>query len=99
MLDTSSVKSMEALFYGCSSLTSLDLSGFDTSNVTSMSSMFKWCMSLKELDASNFDTSKITKAEGVNYMFKGCTSLEHVVLGPKANPFGDLPSACITRKS
>ena len=91
-LDTSSVKNMEALFFGCSSLTSLDLSGFDTSNVTGMSSMFKWCVSLKELDASNFDTSKIAKIENMNYMFKGCTSLERVVLGAKTNPFGSLPS-------
>ena len=92
MLDTSSVKNMEALFYGCSSLTSLDLSGFDTSNVTSMRNMFKWCLSLKELDASSFDTSKITRAELMDYMFKGCTSLERIVLGAKTNPFGDLPS-------
>ncbi len=95
MLDTSSVKNMEALFYGCSSLTSLDLSGFDTSNVTSMRNMFKWCLSLKELDASNFDTSKITKAENLNYMFKGCTSLERVVLGAKTNPFDCLPSSAV----
>ena len=91
MLDTSSVKNMEGLFYGCSSLTSIDLSGFNTSNVTSMSSMFKWCMSLKELDVSSFDTSKITKADRVIYMFKGCSSLERVVLGANTNPLGDLP--------
>lgn len=93
MFDTSSVENMGGLFYGCTSLTSLDLSSFNTSNVTVMDSMFKWCMSLKELDVSSFDTSKITKAKDMSYMFKGCTSLERVVLGAKTNPFGNLPSS------
>lgn len=81
-----------ALFYGCTSLTSLDLSGFDTSNVATMGNMFKWCVSLKELDVSSFDMAKITEPERMVYMFKGCTSLERVVLGEKTNPFGNLPS-------
>ncbi|MEW4424748.1 immunoglobulin-like domain-containing protein [Enterococcus hirae] len=38
-LDTSKVTSMNYMFYGMSSLTSLDLSSFDTSKVTSMNSM------------------------------------------------------------
>ena len=37
------------MFYGCSSLASLDLSGWDTSNVTSMSWMFYGCSSLREV--------------------------------------------------
>ncbi|MBQ3920443.1 MAG: BspA family leucine-rich repeat surface protein, partial [Oscillospiraceae bacterium] len=39
-LDTSSVTDMRGMFMSCSSLTSLDLSGFDTSNVTAMYGMF-----------------------------------------------------------
>lgn len=37
------------MFYGCSSLRSLDLSGFDTSNVKYMSDMFNSCSKLSNL--------------------------------------------------
>ena len=40
---------MSRMFYGCSSLASLDLSGWDTSNVTDMSLMFYGCSSLREV--------------------------------------------------
>ncbi|KAB5920717.1 BspA family leucine-rich repeat surface protein [Bifidobacterium adolescentis] len=39
-LDTSNVTAMQSMFYGLSSVTSLDVSGFDTSNVTTMKNMF-----------------------------------------------------------
>ncbi|KAB5914983.1 BspA family leucine-rich repeat surface protein, partial [Bifidobacterium adolescentis] len=39
-LDTSNVTDMRSMFYGMSSVTSLDVSGFDTSNVTTMKNMF-----------------------------------------------------------
>ncbi|MBR3328214.1 MAG: BspA family leucine-rich repeat surface protein [Atopobiaceae bacterium] len=60
------------MFYGCSSLTSLDLSGWDTSNVTTMDDMFYGCSSLTSLDISEWDTSK---AMGMGDMFWGCSSL------------------------
>ena len=71
-LDTSNVTSMLAMFYGCSSLTNLDLSNFDTSKVTTMMEMFGDCSSLTTLDLSNFDTSKVTNMAS---MFWGCGSL------------------------
>ena len=39
-LKTEDVTVMSYMFYGCSSLTSIDVSHFDTSNATSMSNMF-----------------------------------------------------------
>ena len=48
------------MFYGCSGLTSLNLSNFNTSKVTDMSGMFQNCANLESLDLSNFDTSKVT---------------------------------------
>ena len=48
--DTSEITNMYAMFYECSSLTTLDLSSFDTSAVTSMVSMFSGCSSLTTLD-------------------------------------------------
>ena len=63
---------MIGMFYGCSSLASVDLSGFDTSQVTNMRSMFNGCSSLTTLDLSGFDTSQVTN---MSNMFSGCSSL------------------------
>jgi surface protein len=76
-LDTSNVKNMGWMFSGCSSLQSLDMSGFDTSKVEDMSGMFWNCSSLQSLDMSGFDTSKV---ENMNYMFGGCSSLQSLDL-------------------
>ena len=70
--DTSNVTDMSWMFFDCSSLTELDVSGFDTSNVTDMSNMFAGCSSLTELDLSGFDTSNVTD---MSYMFCFCESL------------------------
>ena len=40
---------MDHMFYGCSALISLDLSGWDTSNVTNMGRMFGACGALKTI--------------------------------------------------
>ena len=63
---------MSCMFDGCSSLTSLDLSGLGAPNVTDMSSMFFGCLSLKSLDLSSFDASS---AKDMSEMFKGCSRL------------------------
>ena len=65
------------MFYGCTSLTSVDLSGLDTSNVTDMSYMFRDCTSLTSIDLSGLDTSRVTNMRS---MFLGCTSLVSVDL-------------------
>ena len=65
------------MFYGCSSLTNLDLSSFNTSNVTDMYSMFYGCSSLTNLDLSSFNTSNVTD---MDYMFYGCSSLTNLDL-------------------
>ena len=66
------VRSMNSMFANCSSLTSLDVSGFDTSNVTSMSAMFAGCSALPSLDLSEFNTSSVTD---MGWMFNGCSKL------------------------
>ena len=63
---------MYGMFRNCSSLTSLDVSGFDTSKVTSISFIFSGCSSLTSLDVSGFDTSKVTSMYCV---FQSCSSL------------------------
>jgi len=49
---------MIGMFNGCSSLTSLDVSGWDTSNVRDMNSMFEGANKLYA-DCSNWDVSKV----------------------------------------
>ena len=70
--NTSNVTEMSYMFYGCNSLTSLDVSNFNTSNVTDMRNMFINCSGLTSLDVSSFNTSMVTH---MGSMFNGCTGL------------------------
>ena len=69
---TDNVTNMSAMFSGCSSLTSLDLSSFKTNGVTDMHYMFFDCSSLISLDLSSFKTDNVTEMSG---LFSGCSSL------------------------
>ena len=60
------------MFFGCSSLTKIDLSNFNTQNVNDMRYMFFGCSSLTKIDLSNFNTQNIND---LNSMFEGCSSL------------------------
>ena len=71
-LNTSEVKGMSKMFYGCKALTTLDLKHFNTQNVTDMSSMFAKCWTLTSLDLKNFNTQNVTDMSG---MFEGCSAL------------------------
>ncbi len=71
-LNTEKVTNMGSMFSGCSSLTSLDVSGFKTDNVTYMTGMFSGCSGLTSLDVSGFKTDNVTEMTG---MFYGCSSL------------------------
>ena len=71
-LNTSEVTSMYDMFANCSSLTSIDLSGFRTAEVTTMEGMFYSCDGLTTLDLSTFRTDKV---KNMVEMFKDCTSL------------------------
>ena len=63
---------MHVMFYGCSALTTLDLSNFNTQNVEYMGYMFYGCSALTTLDLSNFDTQNV---EDMREMFYGCSAL------------------------
>ncbi len=71
-LNTANVTDMSYMFYGCSSLTSLDVTHFNTANVTDMHCMFEDCSSLTSLDVTHFNTAKVTDMES---MFSSCSSL------------------------
>jgi surface protein len=77
-LNTSEVTNMCFMFWGCTSLTSLDVSHFNTFKVTNMASMFNSCTGLTSLDLSSFNTSNVNI---MNYMFFGCTNLRTICVG------------------
>ena len=77
-LKTENVTDMSQMFWGCSSLTALDVSGFNTTNVTDMSDMFTYCMSLATLDLSGFSTEKVTD---ISSILEGCSTLTSLSLG------------------
>ena len=67
--------SSAGMFKGCTSLVTIDMTGFDTSDCVDMSSMFNRCTALVSVDVSKFDTSKVTK---MSNMFNHCEILETV---------------------
>jgi len=73
--NTSNVQNFANMFYGCQSLTSLDVSKWDTSKATNIAGMFWDCRSLTSLDVSNFNTSKVTRTQGT---FRNCRALEYI---------------------
>ena len=63
---------MSMLFYGCTSLSSVDFSAIDTSGVTDMSFMFFNCGAISAIDQSRFDTRNVTT---ISCMLYGSTHL------------------------
>ena len=74
-LNTENVTDMGGMFWSCSSLTSVDVSGFNTANVTDMQYMFSNCESLTGLDVSGFNTENVTS---MVCMFAGCYRLTNL---------------------
>ena len=74
-LDASEATSMNRMFYHCTGLESLDLSGCDAGNVTTMESMFEGCTNLAVLDLGNWNTVKL---KNMSSMFSDCSALTTV---------------------
>ncbi len=72
---TAKVTNMLAMFYSCSSLTSLDVAHFNTANVKVMSYMFSSCSSLTSLDVRNFNTANVMNMNGMFSYSVALTSL------------------------
>ena len=83
--DTRYVSSLFQLFYGCSSLKSVDVRNFRTLNVTDMRQMFYGCSSLMFLDLTSWNTSVLRRT---NDMFCGCTNLTSIYVGDGWNTEG-----------
>ena len=67
----------KSVFYGCSSLESIDLTCLDTRHIIDMSILFENCSSLKSVNMNGMNTSSLASTFE---MFSGCTSLEEVWL-------------------
>ena len=75
-IDTSDVVNMAAMFNGCESLETLDVSKFNTSNVVNMAAMFKECKALTSITFNDhIDTSNVTNMAA---MFDGCSALKEL---------------------
>ena len=71
-IDTSNMKNMEGMFYGCT-LISDEVENFNVTNSKNIASMFTSCnFSTNSLDLSNWNTSNICN---MNELFKGCSGL------------------------
>ena len=77
-LNTIEVTDMCDMFDGCSSLPSIDLSGFNTANVDRMFGMFENCHSLTRLDLGTFNTAKVNQ---MTRMFANCDHLKTIYVG------------------
>jgi len=61
---------MSGMFFGCSSLTKVNLTNFNTRNATGLNGMFYQCSSLKKLILPNISTEG---PKSMNAMFYGCS--------------------------
>ncbi|MCR4733760.1 MAG: DUF285 domain-containing protein [Treponema sp.] len=66
------------LFYGCTELEEVDLSGFDTRDAYKFEQMFMDCKKLKKVTFGDY--LRTDKVNSMVKMFKNCESLESVVL-------------------
>ena len=73
---TNKVKSLDAMFRGCSSLKALDLRTLNTSGVTVFTNMFNGCSSLQDLDLTNF---VISSSSTVTDMLTGATNIVRII--------------------
>jgi surface protein len=67
---------MGNMFYNCSSLASLDISGFVTSSLVDIKQMFYGCSKLTSLDFTGWNMSKISR---FGNFCGSCTSLESII--------------------
>ena len=73
--ETSSLKDMSYLFFGCNSLNYINLKSFHTTSVTKMDKAFYNCESLVFLDLNNFSSQSLVTAD---YLFAKCWSLQEI---------------------
>lgn len=71
-LDTSKFKNMSYMFYGCTSISNIDVSRWNVGNVTDMAGLFCNCTSLTSLNIEGWDVSNVNN---MSNLFENCNSL------------------------
>jgi surface protein len=98
--NSSLVKNMANMFFGCSTLELINFLNFDTFQVSNMFNMFFNCASLRSINVSSFN---IINVENMNSMFSGCISLESLNLSNfnviKVKDMANMFSGCSSLKS
>ena len=87
------------MFKNCSSLTSIDLSGWNTSKADNMNCFFQNCFKLKSIDLSNFNTRRVLY---ISNFFTNCTPLTSVKLNfntTRVNRMSYMFANCTSLKS
>ena len=69
------LKSINYLFFFCTSLTEVKLNNFKTEGVEKMNGVFEGCSKLKKIDVSGFDTSNVKTMVD---MFNGCSEINEL---------------------
>jgi surface protein len=76
-MDTSEVRTMEKMFYGCTSLKSVTMNYIKTPNLENSNSMFENCEKLEKIYMKNFDTKNIVSSKS---MFEDCKQLNKIYI-------------------
>ncbi|WP_054748462.1 BspA family leucine-rich repeat surface protein [Lentilactobacillus rapi] len=76
---------MSAMFFGCSSLTNLNLSKWNTAKVTDFSDSFGGMSNLEKLDISSFSNPAATDPDALSKMFYEDYKLWRLSWGPTSN--------------
>lgn len=85
-LNTSKVILMNNIFYGCKSLTSLDLSNWDVHNVTNLQFAFYGCLSLTNNPIKNWELDNVVNLSSMFSNCKAMTTPPITVFGNASNP-------------
>ncbi len=92
-LDTILIESMEGMFKGCSSLSSLTLpAAYVNTKTTNLTSMFYNCSSLETLDMSAWDTKEVTACDD---FLVGAEALKSVTIGNNVDIFSRFGSSTL----
>lgn len=75
-----SVVDMSKMFYGCSSILTIEMSNISTPSVVTFESMFNGCTQLEYLNIQKFTANDKT---GVDNMFRDCCALTEIVVNDK----------------
>lgn len=75
-VDTSECKNLSKFFFNCTSLTTLDLSGWNTSNITNMNQLFNKCTSLTSVNMSGWQFNNNCS---ISSMFNSTSNLKTII--------------------